>query len=139
MLFIHSNNIKLAHMGQYSIRPFILELPTKPQSTCYSPMEATQHHTSHTTVRGLSKTTPGIFFHSVQIFWNPNHGHPGFNKSPLIKMTLRQRVKQVGENPLPFRSLSKLPRNWYPRVVLSVGSNFASHLAGNRRSNHRES
>ena len=61
-----------------------------------------QHNITQATRQSVDSPKPHQgFFHSVQIFWNRNQDHPGFNKSPPIKMTLRQRVKQVGEKPLP--------------------------------------
>ena len=39
-------------------------------------------------------------------------------------MALKPKVKQVGEKPLPYLEFVETPRNWYPRVVLAVGSNL---------------
>ena len=37
-----------------------------------------------------------------------------------------------------FLEFFETPRNWYPRVVLAMGSNFTSCLVEARRSDRRE-
>ena len=96
------------------------------------------YHTSHpnspwTVQNGLQK-----FPHFGLKIWDRSNGHSRPQINPTINKTLKSRVNQVGENPyLP--EFFETPLNRYPRVALAVGSNFASCLAGNRRSgNSRE-
>ena len=63
-------------------------------------------------------------------FWDRSNGHSRPQINPSINKTFKQGVNQVGENPyLP--EFVETPQKWYPRVALTVGSNFASCLAEN--------
>ena len=103
-------------------------------------MAITQHHTQITqTVRGLSKPLQG-FIQSVQIFWNRNLRPSRPQQIPIHYKALKQKVKQVGEKPLPFWSLSKLPKTgthvqslpWRATLLLA-SSELAGPIAGNSR------
>ena len=107
---IYHNNIKLAHMGQGTIRQFILELPIKSHLACYSLMEITQHHIIQANIPwtvqitlGISSVGPNLLEPKPRPFWP--------QQIPIHYITLKQKVKQVGEKPLPSRSLSKLPKS----------------------------
>ena len=94
------------------------------------------HTNSPRSVQDCEKPLEG-FLHSIQIFWNRKHGHSGLKISLSIKMALSQRIKQVRENPY-LSEFVETPQNRYPRVAFAVGINFASCLAGNRRSDCQE-
>ena len=94
----------------------------------------------HTTTQNSPYTVQNRFNIFQQFdpkFWDRSNGHSRPQINPSINKTLKQGVNQVGENPyLP--EFIETPQNRYPHIALAVGSNFASCLAGNRRSDRRE-
>ena len=95
---------------------------------------------NHTTTQNSPYTVQNgfnIFQQFCPKFWDRSNGHSRPQITLSINKTLKQGVNQVGENPY-LSKFFETPQNWYPRVALAVGSNFASCLAGNRRSDCRE-
>ena len=109
MLFIHSNNTKLAHMANIQSGHSSWNYPQNHNQHVIHPWK--QHNITQATQQSVDCPKPHQrFLHSVQIFWNQNHGHPDLNKFSPIKMTLRQRVKQVGEKPIPHGVCRNSPK-----------------------------
>ena len=105
--------------------------------TCYFLMAITQHHTNQANSPWTVQTIPGIYSLGPNLL-EPKSRPSRLQQIPIHYITLKQKVKQVGEKPLPLPEFVETPRNWYPHVVLAVGSNFAPCLAGSRRSDRRE-
>ena len=97
-------------MGQGTIRQFILELPIKSHLACYSLMAITQHHTIQAKSPWTVQITLGISLVGLNLL-EPKPWPSWPQQIPIHYITLKQKVKQVGEKPLPSRSLSKLPKS----------------------------
>ena len=107
----------------------------------------TQNHNLHTnnaygpitvrkSVSGLPKTVLE-FHHFGPKFWDRPNGHSRPHTTQTINKALKLKNKLSRRRPLPL-GVIETPQNWYPRVALAVGSNFASCLTGNRRSDRWE-
>ena len=83
-------------------------------------------------VSRLPKTVPS-FRHFGPKFWDRPNSHSRPHTTQTINKALKPKNKLSRRRPLP-PGVVETPQNWYPRVALAVGSNFASCLAGNRRS-----
>ena len=83
---------------------------------------------------------------TIQTVFNSPKSSSGLSVgSPLIRphntqainKALKLKINRVGEDPyLP--EFVKTLQNRYPHVTLAVGSNFASYIARNRRSDRRK-
>ena len=137
MLFIHGNNIKISSHGlKYNLT---IHLGTAHKTTINMLFThaITQHHTNHASSLWTVQNHSRDFFTRFKSFGtettaiqastipHPLHG-------PYPKSKTRRRKTPT------FPEFVETPQNWYPRVVLSVGSNFASFLAGNRQSDRQK-